>query len=237
MKRSQIIKDLASSQCDLYTSLKRTKVLLQLIADEKILDWVNSELKGYSDEDTLPEYRLLKGDFFGSYTIGTFGRALKYSNVSIPLGKMPIDERNDFLSAGIRQGISTLEQMLKNDKVNFSKPIPADLYRKIESQYINNPFFYIVSGNVIIDKMDVINIIPKVENKLLDILLLLENEFGNLDELDIDLGSKSKDEIEKIYQNLYVIVYNNKSVNVGDNNKLKDVEIASTILDANLSKT
>lgn len=50
MKRSQIIKDLASGQCDLYTSLKRTKVLLQLIADEKILDWVNSELKGYNDD-------------------------------------------------------------------------------------------------------------------------------------------------------------------------------------------
>lgn len=237
MKRSQIIKDLASSQCDLYTSLKRTKVLLQLIADEKILDWVNSELKGYSDEDTLPEYRLLKGDFFGSYTIGTFGRALKYSNVSIPLGKMPVDIRNDFLSAGVRQGIPTLEQMLKNDKVNFSKPIPADFYHVIESQYMDNPFFNIVSGNVIINKMDVMNIIPEVENKLLDILLLLENEFGNLDELDIDLGSKSEDELEKIYHNLYVIVYNNKSVNVGDNNKLKDVEIASTILDANLSKT
>ena len=87
----------------------------------------------------------------------------------------------------------------------------------------------IAEANVNIDKMQVMNIIPIVEKKLMDILLLLENEFGNLDELDIDVTSKTEDEINEIHNKLYYIVYNNNRVTVGDNNKIKDSTIASSI--------
>ena len=62
---------------------------------------------------------------------------------------------------------------------------------------------------------------------MLDVLLLLEKEFGNLDDLDIDLTSKSNDEIQNIASNIMILLYNDNSIVVGDNNRMKDTSISS----------
>lgn len=228
MARSQIIKDLANGKCDLGTALKRTKVLLKLLGNEEVLQWINCEIEGYKNEDTIPEYRSFMGVFVGTYMIGTMGYHENYRNVSIPMGKMPEKKRELILTAQVNQGISTLEQMLKDPNGRFSKPIPADIYRAIE-KYIDDPFFSIISGNVLVDKMQVMNIIPRVENTLLDMLLLLEKEFGNLDELDIDVDSKDEEQLEDIRNSLCVMVFNDNRVTIGNDNRFKDSTIASSI--------
>ncbi len=60
-------------------------------------------------------------------------------------------------------------------------------------------------------------------------LMILEKEFGSLDELDIDTTSKSDEEIEDINNRILVLVYNDNSVSIGDGNKMKDTTIASEI--------
>ena len=75
----------------------------------------------------------------------------------------------------------------------------------------------------------IINIFSKVTSKLLDILLLLEKEFGNLDELDIDVDNKTEEELEEICNKLQIIIYNDKRVTIGNNNRIKDSTIASNI--------
>lgn len=228
MARSKIIKDLANGSCDLSTSLKRARVLIQLLGDAEMLKWIDMEMTGYSDKDDFPEYRKPLGELVGTYFIGTLRNNVQYKNVSIPLGTMPAEEKKEFLTGYINQGISVLENMLKNPDMNFAKPVPADMYPYI-SAFNKNPYMNIATANVNIDKMQVMNIIPIVEKKLMDILFLLENEFGNLDELDIDVSSKTEDEIKEIYNKLYFIVYNDNRVTVGDNNKIKDSTIASSI--------
>lgn len=54
----------------------------------------------------------------------------------------------------------------------------------------------------------ILNIFPKVENKLLDILRYLEKQFENLDELDIDVDNKSEQELKEIVNHIYVLIYN-----------------------------
>ena len=49
------------------------------------------------------------------------------------------------------------------------------------------------------------------------------------DDLDIDIDSKSKDERIEIVKQLHVIIFNDHSVNIGDGNKIKDANIASSI--------
>lgn len=65
------------------------------------------------------------------------------------------------------------------------------------------------------------------ENRLLDALLLLEKEFGILDDLDIDTTVKSPEEIQTIARQIYVIVYNDQSVHIGDGNRIKDTDIST----------
>ena len=73
----------------------------------------------------------------------------------------------------------------------------------------------------------ILNIFPKIESKLLDILYFLEKQFGNLDDLDIDIESKSDEELERIINHIYVMIYNDNSVTLGNNNKIKDSNITS----------
>ena len=68
-----------------------------------------------------------------------------------------------------------------------------------------------------------------VENTLLDMLLLLEKEFGNLDGLDIDVDSKDESQLDNIHNSLCVMVFNDNSVTIGNNNKLRDTTIVANV--------
>ena len=62
----------------------------------------------------------------------------------------------------------------------------------------------------------------------MDTLLLLENEFGNLDDLEIDISSKTPNERDTIIQKIYITLYDN-SISIGDNNKIKNSDIITNI--------
>ena len=87
----------------------------------------------------------------------------------------------------------------------------------------------ITSARVIVSSHQILNVLSVIESKLLDALILLEDEFGNLDDLDIDTSTKTKDEIGSITSRIEVIFYNDQRIVIGDNNKIKDSEIAATI--------
>ena len=82
----------------------------------------------------------------------------------------------------------------------------------------------------------ILNIFPKVENKLLDILRYLEKQFGNLDELDIDVNNKSEQELKEIVNHIYVLIYNDQSVTIGNDNEFNNSNIASLIKAENLAR-
>ena len=150
-----------------------------------------------------------------------------YTDVPLSLGNMPEEHKQEFYYMYMTQGIETLKHFVAEDK-EIGRVIPAEYYPYIAK--CNNDLGMIITSAVVKFNMsDVINIFPRVENKLLDILRYLEKQFGKLDDLDIDLDSKSKDEVNEIKNNIYVIIYNDQSVTVGDKNKINGSNIASKI--------
>lgn len=61
----------------------------------------------------------------------------------------------------------------------------------------------------------------------------LEKQFGNLDELDIDVDNKSEQELKEIVNHIYVLIYNDQSVTIGNDNEFNNSNIASSIKTAN----
>lgn len=232
MAKSQIIKDLANGVVDTQTALKRTKVLLQELDNDELLQWINYEIEGYPDGADIPEYREISGQLYGSYFKGSMANHIKYTHVPLPLGNLPTEIKHDLLSTEITQGIEALKGMVLESERNkgrgLSKPIPAEFYPLI-AQANNDLGMMIVTASVELNMPKILNIFPKVESKLLDILSYLEKQFGNLDDLDIDTESKSSEELETIINHIYVMIYNDKSVSIGNNNKIKDSDIASAI--------
>jgi hypothetical protein len=60
-------------------------------------------------------------------------------------------------------------------------------------------------------------------------LRYLEKQFGNLDELDIDVDNKSEQELKEIVNHIYVLIYNDQSVTIGNDNEFNNSNIASSI--------
>lgn len=232
MAKSQIIKDLANGVVDTHTALKRTKVLLQELDNAELLQWINCEIEGYPDEAVVPEYRKICGQLYGYYFKGSMISNTKYNHVPIPLGNLPDTMKNQILTTEITQGVESLKGMVteseKSENGGFAKTIPAELYPHI-AMANNDPYMNITTASVELSMPQILNIFPKVENKLLDILSYLEKKFGNLDDFDIDIGSKSEAELNTITNHIYVMIYNDNSVTLGANNKIKDSKIASSI--------
>lgn len=232
MAKSRIIKELANSSIDTQTALKRAKVLLQELDSEDVLKWINYEIEGYPNDVDVPIYRKIGGQLYGSYFKGSMVSHMTYTNVPLPLGNMSDKERQSILNTNVTQGIQALKHMVTesegSETKTIAKGVPADFYPHI-AHANNDPYMIITSASVELNMPQLLSIFSKVESILLDIFYYLEKQFGNLDELDIDTESKSKDELEEIIQHIQVIIYNDHSVSIGDNNKIKDSTISSLI--------
>ena len=232
MAKSQIIKDLANGTADIQTALKRTKVLLQELNNDKLLQWVNYEIEGYPENEDIPDYRIIGGQVYGTYFKGSIATHVQYNHVPISLGNLPDEIKNDILTIKITQGIEALNAMViesrRKENGGLTRLIPSELYPRI-AQANNDLGMIIVTASVELNMAKILNIFPKIESKLLDILLFLEKQFGKLDDLDINTESKSEEELEHITNHIYVVIYNDKSITIGDKNKIKDSNIASSI--------
>ena len=166
----------------------------------------------------------------GSYIKGSMASHMKWTNVSLPLGKMPENIQDELLAVYFREGVGALKQLAESSMEDglLGKTIPADFFPVIAT-YNNDPYMYITSAKVIIGPQLIQDVFATVENRLLDALIVLEKEFGNLDELDIDITAKTSDELKTIIDKLIVIVYNDNSVSVGDGNRIKNSAIASSL--------
>jgi|BioPla2DNA2_1021312.scaffolds.fasta_scaffold03536_9 hypothetical protein len=231
MAKSNIIKELANSTVDTATALKRTKVLLTELGNEDLLLWVNYELAGYPKDVPLPGYRIISGSLMGSYWKGSLASHMVFNNVSISTGKMPKEEREILLNVRFTEGVAGLHKLIElsdNRNSQIIKNIPADWF-PIIANYNEDLFMQFTSVGVVVDQHYIQDMLFVIENKLLDVLLLLEKEFGVLDELDIDIESKQAVELETIVKKIYLIFYNDNRVSVGDNNRIKDSTIASVV--------
>lgn len=231
MAKSKIIKDLANSLVDTITALKRAKVLVSDLNNDKISKWLNYEISGYPEDAIIPSYRKVQGNLIGSYVKSSMEGNMILKNVSLPLGKMADEFKEVLLRMEFQEGVESLKKLAEKSQaagIQISKPITADLFSVIEACN-NDQYMMITSARVVVSEHIISNIFSILENKLLDMLMILEKEFGCLDELDIDTTAKSEKEIEAINNRILVLVFNDNSITIGDGNKIKDTTIASDI--------
>jgi len=214
---SQIINDLIDEEKSLNSALLKTKVLASRIQNQELLNWVNNELSGYKNTIELPDYRKeiqneLKGNLLNGYT--------KYTNIQIPTtGLDKIFEKN-LRTTNFTESISSLESLIsKVESSTLSAAVRAELSSIIEDnmQSMGNPYLQIISVYKSISKSSIIEIITNVRNKLLDFMLKLDGEYGDLTEIK-DLKMK-KEEISSIVNNT-IINGDGNILNTGKNSKI-----------------
>ena len=208
MAKSKIIKELVNEEITLSVALKRLIVLANDLNDLELKSWAEKEYKGYLAEDELPEYRYLTSSNF-TYS-GINGR-VQVNNQPLDTGFITPKYLKDMKINKILEPISTIEQKstledqsmyidrsyLSGDVFNNS----TDGYSGIQCTSIRQNF----------TSTQFKSIIETVNSKVLDILLKLDKEFGNLDDLDIGSEKNTKEEIDNIKQDIKVIIFGDKA--------------------------
>jgi hypothetical protein len=221
MARSQIIKDLVSEKITLESALMRLKVLLYDLDNDEINAWIEKELNGYSEGDVLPKYRVKKGLPKGTILSGTAVNMLKQESAMIPISKLSDDMQEAIISARCYIGISALEEVLRTDST-IGKPWSKEMCSYVSKIY----HIAIIDAKTEVSKSDVLNILMTIKTKLLDILMKLEKDMGNLDDLDIFFKTESREsKKDELKQYIINIIYDG-SITIGDDNEIENTDFS-----------
>jgi hypothetical protein len=190
------------------------------------LDWVSNELKGYDTTGELPNYRKYNGNIIGTYIIGQ----MKYNNQPVPTVGLNREFEETLRSMDFYQSISTLETLKgENNLGRLEETFSAESTGLIQQNWkkMGNPYLHLVNCKKAISVNAVVEILAFVRNNLLDFMLKIDSEFGNITEIE-ELKTK-KEEIATIMNHTIIN-------NTGDGNVVNTGEKAKITATINISK-
>lgn len=192
---SDIINELVDTDKTISSPILKAKVFASRIQNRELLNWLNKEVGGYQTSEDLPEYRVYKCHVMGSYINGN----MKYTNVSIGTNGLDDNIFKNLNYMNFYQSISSLEQdIAENNSGSLNQELPAELIIHIGDNIRKkgNPFYHLIYARKTLSISAINEILSVVRNKLLDFVLKIDEEFGNITEIK-DLRGKSQ-EIQKI---------------------------------------
>lgn len=216
--RSQLLKDLVASDPDIESILSRLSIILSDLPDTdktiQINEWINNELSGYPDNDSLPTYRIIKGRPIGMYVVNGIHQ---YKNALVPirLSQMPTEKIAEWELIKLTNSIREIQNVIKqNEPLGIS--IPTELLHIYSTYQLQ-----MLQVTMQIASSQLFTIENTVKSKLRKIILELDKEFNNIDELDISEElSANPQKTKEVTQTIYNTI-TDKSINIGDNNKIK----------------
>lgn len=194
---SKLVLDLIEDKATIEQTLQKLKIISRKLNIDVFKEWIDYELKGYPKDAILPEYR--KTDNFNIQYSGVASNVYgAFSNTGIPK-----DIKKIIYDNGFRDSINSIKERSGINKVSYQ-----------DITYLRDKFGFnkdlivtelkVVYSNVIFSEM-----LITIKNKLLDILLELEDMSDDLDSLMLNKSKVSKEKKENIIK---VITYDTGKV-------------------------
>jgi hypothetical protein len=207
---TEIIEILSSDTGKLSDALIKTKVLLHKIGHKELVPWVNSELNGYPDRESVPEYRVLSAQVLVNASNGAY----RVTSHHIPMGHLEERHREAVETAKMDQSLAVLEKFTENDGGHLRAHIPMESYRVLGQGLGNH--YQIESAWSEVSHTSVLQILIQVRSRLLDFVLELNDQFPS--ELDEEQVKKKIGSVDA--ENLFnsAIFGDNTTILVGNSN-------------------
>lgn len=206
----EIIEILSSDTGKLSDALIKTKVLLHKIGHKELVPWVNNELTGYPNRDSVPEYRVLPAEVLVNASNGAY----QVTSHHIPMGHLNKEHRMALETARMDQSLAVLENFTEKDSVNLRAHIPMESYGLLGKGLSNN--YRIESAWSEISHSSVLQILIQVRSRLLDFVLELNDQFpSELDDEQVKERIGSVD-TKNLFNN--AMFGNNTTILVGSSN-------------------
>lgn len=220
MAKSKIIKELANNQISMEVALQRLLIIASDLDNEELSAWAEAELRGYSQTDTLPEYRNIQSiHFIYSGINGSF----KVTNCPFTFTSVLEDILSDIYNVPIMDSVSSLQNFVDNpDKQSYRRD-----FSMLNGLVLQRTGIQCTSIYQTVPLNFLQNILSQIKTILMNIFLKLDKEYGCLDNLDVDTTAKTPDEVDAINKVVNNYIFIDNSVNIGDRNKLKGSGIFS----------
>ena len=218
MAKSTIIKELANNQISMEVALQRLMIIASDLENEELSAWAEAELHGYSQSDTLPEYRNIRSiHFLYSGINGSF----KVTNCPFTFTSILEEKLSNIYNVPIMDSVSSLQDFVDNpDKKSYRRDFSMLNGYVLQRTGIQCTSIYQTVPLNFLQK-----ILSQIKTILMYVFLKLDKEYGCLDDLDVDTTTKTPEEVEKINEVVNNYIFIDNSINVGDKNKLKGSEI------------
>lgn len=180
---NDIINELIDTEKTISSPLLKTKVLASRLQNEILLNWVSNELKGYDRSDELPDYRKFKGNIVGTFIVGN----QQYNGQPVPIIGLDQEFQDDLTDMDFFDSISSLEKLKREDgRGKLEHTFPAEITGLIEENWrkMGNPYLQLVNCKKWVAGNAVEGILACVRNNLLDFMLKIDSEFGNITEIE-----------------------------------------------------
>jgi hypothetical protein len=210
-----IINELVDTNISISSALLKTKVLASRLENEALLTWVSKELKGYDSFNELPYYRIFKGHLTGTVIHGN----LQYNDKPVATTGLDGEFEEAIKSMNFTQSISSLEILKTENKSGRLENIyNAEITSLIEQNWRNlgNPRLQLINCKISISVNAVIEILSVVRNNLLDFMLKIDSEFGNITEIE-ELKTKTTEISTIMSQTIINNTGDGNILNTGEN--------------------
>ncbi len=204
----EIIELLSSGEINLKIALLKTKVLLHKLGEKELLDWVNGELKGYSEKESVPDYRILHLTIKGTVS----NMAHRYSNQTLPVMHLDKVIRERLDTKYLMDGIAVIEQY--SEQENLSISVAPEFYPYLSEGYDSS--YQVENAWAVHSAGAMTQILTEVNSRLLDFVLELSEKFPS--EMDSDeMKTRSKEVgVSDLFNN--AVFGDNATIVVGDSN-------------------
>lgn len=214
MKRSKIIIDLVRDEITVIQAINILKLLLQDCKNEKILNWLNREIDGYSNEDEIPKYRKVSCNVVGNVKSGY----LVVSKMNIPVKE---EYKKFVMNYDVRCGLNSVYQYSLTEEKEENHHLVLDM----PLDYINA--VSLIDGEITHARRELsiyafTNILNDLKPIVLNIYMELEKNYGNLDDYYIDMNDREK---SQQINNYIINILEDNSIRLGDSNTIKNSNI------------
>lgn len=205
-----IIGALSDNSADLADTLLKTKVLLHQIGKKELAEWVNHELGGYPIGTDLPPYRVMRTEIRANVS----NAAWRHSNTSLPLSHMESQDRERLERVDYRESLASVATLLTGEAHTLSASVPMELYGMLGQQLTGG--YRVEKAWKMISRGAVANIQTSVRSRLLDFVLALKDEIGDVSTQQEMVAKAAGVNATGLFNG--AVFGNNTTVVVGDNN-------------------
>jgi hypothetical protein len=173
------------------------------------VEWVNLELQGYKDPETLPEYRKMPMAIMGDFSNGAY----RHSNQVLPTTHLKEPLRSNLAKTNLMQSIAVLEGYAGDDK-NLSVSLAPEIYHLLSEALGNGYEVERAWGKHSVGGM--VQVVTEVKSRLLDFVLELSDRMPE----ELNRGEMREASQQKNVSELFshTIIGDNATFVIGDNN-------------------